>query len=359
MPDSPDNNEHVNELDLYNFELPRERIAQEPTAKRTDSRMMIVHRDSGRIDHASVRDLPDFLRAGDAMVVNDSRVIPARLVGYRAKTRGRWEGLFLREENGVAELICKSRGYVQPGEAIVLRDPEGREVQQLIVVAPSDRGHMLLKPDPEIPWLKLLEANGRVPLPPYIRDGQMTAIDKERYQTVYARNPGSVAAPTAGLHITEELIQRIRGTGVALVSVTLHIGLGTFRPIQVSRLADHKMHTEYAQITEGVVKRLVSCRSEGGRIIAVGTTSARTLETAAKAGGGSIVPWSGQTDIFLTPGHRFAAVDAMLTNFHLPRSSLLVLVSAFATRELILEAYRQAIENEYRFYSYGDCMLIL
>lgn len=187
----------------------------------------------------------------------------------------------------------------------------------------------------------------------------MTAIDKERYQTVYARNPGSVAAPTAGLHITEELIQRIRGTGVALVSVTLHIGLGTFRPIQVSRLADHKMHTEYAQITEGVVKRLVSCRSEGGRIIAVGTTSARTLETAAKAGGGSIVPWSGQTDIFLTPGHRFAAVDAMLTNFHLPRSSLLVLVSAFATRELILEAYRQAIENEYRFYSYGDCMLIL
>jgi S-adenosylmethionine:tRNA ribosyltransferase-isomerase len=359
VPDHPDNENRINELDAYDFVLPRQLIAQEPAAKRTDSRMMIVHRDSGRIDHASVRDLPDFLRAGDAMVVNDSRVIPARLVGYRAKTRGRWEGLFLREENGVAELICKTRGYIQPGEAIVLRDPEGREVQQLIVIAGSERGHMLLKPEPEIPWLELLEANGRVPIPPYIRDGQMTTIDKDRYQTVYARNPGSVAAPTAGLHITEDLIQRIRAAGVALVSVTLHVGLGTFRSIQVDRLADHKMHSEYAIITEGVVKRLSSCRSEGGRIIAVGTTSARTLETAANAGNGTLVAWSGQTDIFIRPGHRFAAVDAMLTNFHLPRSSLIVLVSALAGRELIQEAYRKAIEQEYRFYSYGDCMLIL
>ena len=346
-----------NELDEYDFALPRELIAQEPTAKRTDSRMMVIHRGTGHLDHVSVRDLPSFLRAGDAMVVNDSKVIPARLIGFRAQTRGRWEGLFIREENGVAELICKTRGYIQPGEEIVLRDPEGRETQKLVVVTASDRGHMLLRPEPAIPWLALLESIGRVPLPPYIRDGQMTTIDKERYQTVYARNPGSIAAPTAGLHITQELIQRIRTAGVALVSVTLHVGLGTFRPIQTARLSEHTMHSEYAQITEPVVKRLVGCRAEGGRIVAVGTTSARTLETAA--GNGSLVPWTGQTDIFIRPGHQFKAVDVLLTNFHLPRSSLLVLVSAFAGRELIMEAYRKAIEQEYRFYSYGDCMLII
>jgi S-adenosylmethionine:tRNA ribosyltransferase-isomerase len=348
-----------NELDEYDFELPRELIAQEPTLKRTDSRMMVINRASGHIDHVSVRDLPSFLRAGDAMVVNDSKVIPARLIGFRAQTRGRWEGLFLREENGIAELICKTRGYIQPGEEIVIRDPEGRETQKLIVVAGSDRGHMLLKPDPETPWLELLESNGRVPLPPYIRDGKMNTMDKERYQTVYARTPGSVAAPTAGLHLTPDLIQRVRTAGVALVSLTLHVGLGTFRPIQTTTLSEHKMHSEFAQITEPVVKRLASCRSEGGRIVAIGTTSARTLETSAMAGNGSLIPWSGQTDIFIRPGHMFKAVDVLLTNFHLPRSSLLVMVSTFASRDLIIEAYRKAIEEEYRFYSYGDCMLIV
>ncbi len=347
------------ELDEYDFELPRELIAQEPTVKRTDSRMMVINRSSGHIDHVSIRDLPSFLRAGDAMVVNDTKVIPARLIGFRAQTRGRWEGLFLREENGIAELICKTRGYIQPGEEIVIRDPEGRETQKLIVVAGSDRGHMLLKPEPETPWPELLESNGRVPLPPYIRDGKMTAIDKERYQTVYARTPGSVAAPTAGLHLTPDLIQRVRSAGVALVSLTLHVGLGTFRPIQTAMLSEHKMHSEFAQITEPVVRRLASCKSEGGRIVAIGTTSARTLETSAMAGGGTLIPWSGQTDIFIRPGHTFQAVDVMLTNFHLPRSSLLVMVSTFASRDLISEAYRKAIEEEYRFYSYGDCMLIV
>ena len=347
------------ELEEYDFELPRELIAQEPTTNRNDSRMMVINRATGHIDHVSVRDLPSFLRAGDAMVVNDSRVIPARLIGFRAQTGGRWEGLFLREEKGVAELICKTRGYMLPGEEIVIRDPEGRENQKLVVVAGSERGHMLLKPQPEIPWLELLETNGRVPLPPYIRDGKMTTMDKERYQTVYARNPGSVAAPTAGLHITQDLIQRIRSAGVALVSLTLHVGLGTFRPIQSARLSEHKMHSEFAQITEPVVKRLAGCRSEGGRIVAVGTTSARTLETAAQSGGGSLVPWSGQTDIFIRPGYQFKAVDVLLTNFHLPRSSLIVLVCAFANRDLIMEAYRKAVEQEYRFYSYGDCMLIV
>jgi S-adenosylmethionine:tRNA ribosyltransferase-isomerase len=355
----PDKDVPFNELDEYDFELPRDLIAQEPAAKRTDSRMMIVHRDSGRIDHASVRDLPEFLRAGDAIVVNDSRVIPARLVGYRAKTRGRWEGLFLREEKGIGELMCKTRGTLEVGESVVIRDPDGREMQQLILVAPLENGHGLFQPMPPQSWLELLESNGRIPLPPYIRDGQMVASDKERYQTVYARSPGSIAAPTAGLHLTEDLIQRIRAAGVALASITLHVGLGTFKPIQVTRLADHKMHSEYASISEGVVKRLQSCRGEGGRIIAVGTTCVRTLETAAMIGQGTLTAWSGQTDIFIRPGHRFASVDGLLTNFHLPRSTLMVLVSTFAGRELIREAYSKAIEERYRFYSYGDCMLIL
>lgn len=348
-----------NELDHYDFELPRELIAQEPPQQRTDARMMLIDRSSGRIEHASVRDLPSFLRAGDAIVVNDSRVIPARLVGYREKTRGRWEGLFLREENGVGEFLSKSRGYLLENERIVIRDPEGREVQGLRVVAHTEESHLLFRPDPPVSWLDLLEQNGRIPLPPYIRDGQMNDSDRTRYQTVYARNPGSVAAPTAGLHLTEELLQRIRSVGVALVAVTLHVGLGTFRPMQSSTLAEHKMHSETAQITQSVVRRLQSARSEGGRILAVGTTTVRTLETSAERGHGALIEWSGQTDLFIKPGHRFHAVDMLLTNFHLPRSTLLVLVSTFAGRELMLEAYRKAVEEKYRFFSYGDCMLIV
>ncbi|MCU0716802.1 MAG: tRNA preQ1(34) S-adenosylmethionine ribosyltransferase-isomerase QueA [Pirellula sp.] len=348
-----------NELDLYDFDLPRDLIAQDPPAQRTDSRMMLVDRASGRIEHASIRDLPSVLRAGDVMVVNDSKVIPARLVGYREKTGGRWEGLFLREDNGIAELLSSTRGFLQPGESIVLRDPEGRENQRLTLVARTESGNFLFAPAPARPWLELLEECGRVPLPPYIRDGQMTSADRERYQTVYARSPGSVAAPTAGLHLTQELIGKVRSAGVALVAVTLHVGLGTFRPIQATRLEDHKMHSEFAQISEPVVKRLLSARAEGGRIIAIGTTSVRTLETSAAHGNGALVPWSGSTDIFIKPGHTFRAVDGLLTNFHLPKSSLIVLVSTFAGRELIMEAYRKAIEERYRFYSYGDCMLIL
>lgn len=347
-----------NELDLYDFELPRELIAQDPPAQRTDARMMIIDRTSGRIEHASVRDLPSFLRAGDAVVVNDSKVIPARLIGYREKTRGRWEGLFLREENGVAEFLSKSRGYLLPDERIVLRDPEGRENQGLIVVAHTEDSHVLFRPDPPMPWFDLLEQTGRIPLPPYIRDGQMVESDRSRYQTVYARSPGSVAAPTAGLHLTEELLKNIRSAGAALVAVTLHVGLGTFRPVQATQLSAHKMHSEYAQITQNVVRRLHSARSEGGRILAVGTTSVRTLETAAMHGNGDLIEWSGQTDLFIKPGHTFRAVDMMLTNFHLPRSTLMVLVCTFARRELMLEAYRKAVEERYRFFSYGDCMLI-
>lgn len=320
---------------------------------------MLIDRITGRIEHSSIRELPNVLRAGDALVVNDSKVIPARLVGYREWTKGRWEGLYLREQNGIAEMLSSTRGFLQPGETIVLRDPEGRENQKLTLVARTPEGNFLFTPSPQREWLELLEECGRVPLPPYIRDGQMTSDDRTRYQTIYARNPGSVAAPTAGLHLTEELITKVRASGIALVAVTLHVGLGTFRPIQVRKLEEHKMHSEHATITPQVVKRLQSSRSEGGRIIAVGTTSVRTLETAAAHNQGKLGPWNGSTDIFIRPGHQFAAVDGMLTNFHLPKSSLIVLVSAFAGRDLVMEAYAKAIEERYRFYSYGDCMLII
>ncbi len=346
-------------IEAYQFELPRELIAQEPPVHRTDSRMMIIDRKTGRIEHASIRDLPSFLRAGDVMVVNDSKVIPARLVGYREWTKGRWEGLYLREQNGIAEMLSSTRGFLQPGETIVLRDPEGRENQRLTMVARTPEGNLLFTPTPPRDWLELLEECGRVPLPPYIRDGQMTSQDRDRYQTIYARAPGSVAAPTAGLHLTQDLITKVRSAGIALVAVTLHVGLGTFRPIQATSLDQHKMHSEQASITPQVVKRLQSARAEGGRIIAIGTTSVRTLETAAHQNNGSLDAWSGPTDIFIRPGHRFLAVDGMVTNFHLPKSSLLVLVSAFAGRGLVMEAYAKAIEERYRFYSYGDCMLIL
>lgn len=352
-------NRPLDELELYDFDLPRALIAQEPPLHRNDARMMIIDRSSGRIEHASVRDLPSMLGAGDAIVVNDSKVIPARLIGRREQTGGRWEGLFLRSEHGIGELLSKTRGFLKPGERIVLRDPEGRENQQLIVVDRGQDGHLLVRLEPDMDWFEMLERTGRVPLPPYIRDGQMTEQDRQRYQTVYARSPGSVAAPTAGLHLTEELLHKIRAAGVALVSVTLHVGLGTFRPVQVASLDAHKMHSEWAQIQGSVVRRLLSARAEGGRILAVGTTTVRTLETAALRGGGALSEWTGETDLFIRPGHRFAAVDRMLTNFHLPRSTLLVLVSAFATRELMLEAYRKAVEEKYRFFSYGDCMLIV
>lgn len=351
---------HDSELDQYDFELPRELIAQEPAAQRSDARMLVVHRDTQQIEHSWVRDLPSHLRAGDVMVVNDSRVIPARLAGFRQATGGKWEGLFLRaSDQGVGELLSQTRGRLVDGEVIVLRDGEGREAARLVSLGPAPGGRWWFRPESNEPWSELLQRCGRIPIPPYIRDGQMMESDRERYQTVYARCDGSVAAPTAGLHLTQPLIQSLRAGGVALTAVTLHVGVGTFRPIQVSRLDDHRMHEEWGELTEPVAKRIAASRAEGGRIVAIGTTSTRVLESAALHHDGALAAWQGETDLFIRPGHRFRAVDALLTNFHLPRSSLLVLVSAFAGRDLIQRAYREAIRERYRFYSYGDCMLLL
>lgn len=343
----------------YDFQLPRELIAQYPVEHRIDARLMLVDRSADRIDHFYVRDLPELLNPGDALVLNNSKVIPARLIGSRTSTGGKWEGLYLRSEpTGVWEILSKTRGHLRVGETISLCDREGRERPVLSVVAKLDGGHLAVRPI-EMDSEELLAQYGRVPLPPYIRDGQMVDSDIESYQTVYAKHPGSVAAPTAGLHFTSDLIRHLQHKGVITAAVTLHVGLGTFRPVASKRLSQHKMHTEYAELSEASAAKLRNCRQNGGRAVAVGTTSTRVLEAAAARTGQAFQAWSGPTDIFIRPPYEFLAIDALMTNFHLPKSTLLALVCAFAGRDLTLRAYEEAVEQRYRFYSYGDCMLIV
>lgn len=365
----------MSDISDYDYDLPRERIAQEPLATRSDARLMIVDRKSGDIDHYHVRDLPELLNPHDVMVMNNSRVVPARLVGHRTRTGGRWQGLFLRSdsETGIWEVLTKTRGTLVPGETITIKDRHSRDGMQLVVVARTDDGHMLAMPQLPAGYVPVgdqalgefsdpadwLQQFGRIPLPPYIRDGQMVDADIENYQTVYASQRGSVAAPTAGLHFTDKLLRQIRNANVETAEVTLHVGVGTFRPIQTDSIDQHTMHEEWGQIDRATAGRVQDARKAGGRCVAVGTTSVRVLESAAAANSGQLSGWTGVTDLFIRPPYSFKAVDALMTNFHLPRSSLLVLVSAFATRELAMQAYKTAIEHEYRFYSYGDAMLIV
>ncbi len=347
-------------LELFDFQLPRELIAQHPVEHRIDARLMLIDRKLGTIEHFYVRDLPDLIQPGDALVLNNSKVIPARLTGTRTSTGGRWEGLYLREDvDGVWEILSKTRGSLTIGETISLRDRDGRDVPVLTVLARLEDGHLAVRPVDGQGREEVLARFGRVPLPPYIRDGQMVDKDQETYQTVYAREPGSVAAPTAGLHFTADLIRHLQNKGVITAAVTLHVGLGTFRPVSTKRLSEHKMHFEYGEFPETSAEKLRRCRENGGRIVAVGTTSTRLLEAAAQQTGSALQAWKGSTDIFIRPPYEFLAADAIMTNFHLPKSTLLALVSAFAGRDLVMRAYHEAIEQRYRFYSYGDCMLIL
>lgn len=360
----------MSEIDLYDYDLPRELIAQEPLPTRSDARLMLVDRASGTIDHFHVRDLPELLRAEDVLVRNDSRVVPAKLVGHRTNTGGRWQGLFLRgdADSGVWEILTKTRGKLQTDETITVSDREGRAGMLLRVVARTDDGHLLVTPEPlpddEIAS-KFTEAGqwldrfGRIPLPPYIRDGNMVDADIENYQTVFAQDRGSVAAPTAGLHFTDSLLEQIAKGQTQIADVTLHVGIGTFRPIEAETLDDHDMHYEWGQIDRANCDLINDRRSGGGRCVAVGTTSVRVLESAVAAGSGELKPWTGQTNLFIRPPYEFGAIDALMTNFHLPKSSLLVLVSALATNELAMKAYKAAIAEEYRFFSYGDAMLIV
>ncbi|OYP33796.1 tRNA preQ1(34) S-adenosylmethionine ribosyltransferase-isomerase QueA [Rhodopirellula sp. MGV] len=366
----------MSEIDIYDFELPRELVAQQPLPTRSDARLMLVNRRSGTIEHHHVRDLPDLLRSEDTLVLNDSRVIPARMIGFRTRTGGRWQGLFLRADadSGIWEVLTKTRGKLVAGETITVEDRNGLPGMRLEVVARTNEGHLLVMPRPatesfgqmssegldeDSPPHEWLQRYGRVPLPPYIRDGHMVDDDVERYQTVFSKTPGSVAAPTAGLHFTPPLLKQIQSGGTETASVTLHVGLGTFRPVATESLDDHVMHTEWAEISEENAALINERRTAGGRCVAVGTTSVRTLESAAAALDGALDAWSGTTDLFIRPPYQFKVVDALMTNFHLPKSTLLILVSALAGRELILEAYAKAVESEYRFFSYGDAMLIV
>ena len=348
----------MTELEEYNYELPRELIAQQPLSRRSDARMLIVDRRTGTIDHAHVRDLDQYLRPGDGLVLNDTRVLPARLLGYRATTRGRWSGLFLASDGqGNWEVMGKTRGKVRPGEVIMLQDRRADDAFCLTLLSDLGNGLWAARPAVEGPVVDLLERVGRVPLPPYIRGGVMRDTDIEHYQTVFARHPGAIAAPTAGLHFTPELLGQIERTGVASCRVTLHVGVGTFRPIATPHIEDHAMHGEWGSIDQATVERLAACRQASGRIVAVGTTSVRVLETAAATG--TLTAWQGVTDLFIRPPFAFKAVDALLTNFHLPKSTLLILVRCFGGDELIKQAYAAAIAESYRFYSYGDAMLVL
>jgi len=350
----------------FEYHLPPELIAQEPVEPRDASRLMVVDRTTGTISHHVFRDLSQFLHPGDLLVHNESRVIPARLFA-RKPTGGRVEILLLRPRSEtVWEVLVRGRAVRVGGRLEVLDGPDGAPTGAgAQVLEEGERGLRVLAFDR--PALTLAEAVGQTPLPPYIH---RPIADPERYQTVYARTPGSAAAPTAGLHFTPELLLRLREMGVESVFVTLHVGLDTFRPVKEERPEEHRIHTEFCRLPPEAAERINRAKVEGRRVVAVGTTSVRVLETAALAAVGgctdaescpwrTVIPYEGLTDLFIYPGFRFRAVDALITNFHLPRSTLLLLVAAFCGKELMDRAYAEAIRLRYRFYSFGDAMLIL
>lgn len=348
----------TDELSAFDYELPRELIAQQPLACRSDARLLVVYRAQGTLAHHHVRDLPELLHKGDCLVLNDTRVLPARLVGRRDLTGGRWEGLFLEAHaDGQWRVLARSRSRPQPGETVTLINLQGQEDFKLRLLLQEPDAAWIVQPLQSGTPSDLLERVGRVPLPPYIRKGEMREEDRQRYQTVYARHAGSVAAPTAGLHFTPELLARLQAGGIGTAWVTLHVGRGTFLPIKTARLADHRMHSEWGCIGPEAVGQIEAARREGGRIVAVGSTSVRVLETAARQG--RLEPWCGQTDLFIRPPYAFRAVDVLLTNFHLPRTTLLAMVYAFGGEGLMKRAYAEAVRERYRFYSYGDAMLIV
>jgi len=351
----------------FDFDLPPELIAQHPAPRRDESRLLVLHRKSGRIEHKRFRELPDFLRAGDALVLNNSRVIRARLRGHNARTGGRFEVLLL-EETALNEwwAMVRPGRSARPGAQIVFCDAEGKPAGiRAGVVEANDQGHRRFRFSGTPDVRRELDRLGEVPLPPYIGRQRQLPEDAERYQTVYAEGAGSVAAPTAGLHFTRDLLAKIRALRVETCFITLHVGPGTFMPVKTENLAEHKMHEERFEISETAARTVNGARDSGRRVIAVGTTTLRALEAVAARNRGIVAKTVEKTGIFIHPPHPFHIVDALLTNFHLPRSTLLMLASAFAApgetggRELVLRAYAEAIRERYRFYSYGDAMLIL
>ncbi len=337
--------------DFY-YELPEELIAQDPLQKRSDSRLMVLDKESGDVTHRHFYDIKEYLAPGDCLVINNTKVIPARLYGQREETGGKVEILLLkRKSDDVWETLVKPGKKARVGTQLSF----GGGLLKGEVIDIVEEGNRLIRFTYEGIFEEILDQLGQMPLPPYITH---ELKDKNRYQTVYAKQEGSAAAPTAGLHFTEELLDEIRQMGVNIAEVTLHVGLGTFRPVKVEHVADHHMHSEFYQISEEAANLINETRAKGGRVISVGTTSTRTLE-AASDDDGHLTAKSGWTDIFIYPGYEFKVIDGLITNFHLPESTLLMLVSALAGREHVMAAYEQAVKERYRFFSFGDAMLII
>ncbi len=333
------------------FELPPELIAQTPLPRRDGSRLLCLDKTTGEMEHCYFYDLPDKLQPGDCLVLNDSRVLPARLIGHRQPGGGVCEVLLLtdRGEN-LWECLVRPGKKLRAGAKVVFGDGE----LEAVVESEMPDGNRLVRFSYEGIFLEVLDRLGEMPLPPYIKE---KLADRERYQTVYSRELGSAAAPTAGLHFTQELLSKIAEKGVKLCYLTLHVGLGTFRPVKEENILDHEMHSEYCIVPEDTARIVTETKRAGGRVIAVGTTSCRTLESFANPDG-TLDPHSGWTNIFIYPGYQFRCIDALVTNFHLPESTLIMLVSALAGRENILNAYKKAVEERYRFFSFGDAMFI-
>lgn len=336
----------------FDFELPEELIAQTPLLQRDASRLLVLDRQTGQIEDQHFEHIINLLNPGDALVMNNTRVLPARLYGQKPDTGGHVELLLLKNiEGDLWEVLAKPAKRLRKGTKVSFGD--GRLTA--VITEELEHGGRIVRFDYQGIFLEVLESLGDMPLPPYIHE---KLEDKERYQTVYAKENGSAAAPTAGLHFTQELLAKIAEKGIRLVELTLHVGLGTFRPVSVDNLDEHDMHSEFYQLSEEAAQTLQEVKAEGGRIIAVGTTSIRTLETIGNKFKGQIAADSGWTNIFIKPGYQFQVVDAFSTNFHLPKSTLVMLVAAFAGRDLTLEAYRHAVAQEYRFFSFGDAMFI-
>lgn len=340
----------MNVKDFY-FDLPQELIAQDPLEDRASSRLLVLDRETGEVTHRKFRDILGYLNPGDCLVINDTKVIPARLIGSREGTNAKIEVLLLkRRENDIWETLVKPGKKAKPGTVICFGDG----LLKGTVIDVVEEGNRLIQFSYDGIFEEILDRLGQMPLPPYITHQLQ---DKNRYQTVYAKHEGSAAAPTAGLHFTKELLQEIEDKGVKLAHVTLHVGLGTFRPVKVENVLDHHMHSEFYMVEESEAEKINQMKRDGGRVICVGTTSCRTIESASDENG-ILKAGSGWTDIFIYPGYQFKILDCLITNFHLPESTLVMLVSALAGREHVLAAYEEAVKERYRFFSFGDAMFI-
>ncbi|MFJ9383274.1 tRNA preQ1(34) S-adenosylmethionine ribosyltransferase-isomerase QueA [Peribacillus sp. NPDC101481] len=339
-------------LDMFDFHLPEELIAQVPLEDREASRLMVLDKETGKLQHDVFSHITEYIKPGDCLVLNDTKVLPARLYGSKEGTGAKIEVLLLKQEHDdVWETLVKPAKRIKEGSTIVFGDGK----LSAVCTGVLEHGGRILEFKYEGIFYEILEKLGEMPLPPYIKE---QLDDQDRYQTVYARERGSAAAPTAGLHFTEDLLGKLKEMGVHIAFITLHVGLGTFRPVSVDDIDSHEMHSEFYQMTEGTARLLNDVKGKGGKIITVGTTSTRTLETIASRNDGVFKEENGWTSIFIYPGYEFKGIDAMITNFHLPKSTLIMLISALAGREHVLHAYETAVEEKYRFFSFGDAMLI-